>query len=333
MKKTIILISTLLLLSCSADEQFINEETHSKIGDVLKTPDLYIPEFETDWQFRPNGYGIRKPILNDGTFRISYTTTNFGGTVLDTVITYSCPIANKAPQTINGQNDFVVNKVEDGIVDGYGDYNFQGLLSITSFQNGLPIGQVIKQTFDVDPTDLKSDYNFQYEILYDEPFMSIPARTADMYINRAIVKSGKVLVVVEVNPDGLINEPNRTNNVSTLPINVTINGTSNEFLGSAVLDMSVIDENKTVPPSDFIVTKNFQGRNKFVKLDWHCPYHEPFYVKHWFTVKKNGVVVADKIDHSEYVETVKGNYQNSVYTVTTTTVLGKSTPVTVTVAR
>jgi hypothetical protein len=333
MKKTIILISALLLFSCSADEQFAKEETHSKIGDVLKTPDLYIPEFETDWQFRPNGYGIRKPILNDGTFRISYAPTNFGGTVLDTIITYNCPIANKAPQTANGQNDFVVNKVEDGIVDGYGDYNFQGLLSITSFQNGLPIGQVIKQTFDVDPTDLKSDYNFQYEILYGDPFMSIPARTADLYINRAIVKSGKVVVVVEVNPDGLINEPNQSNNVSTLPINVTINGTSNEFLGSAVLDLSALDENKTIPPSEITYTRTRSKGKTYVFLDWHCAYHEPIYAKHHFTVKRNGIIVYDNQDISQFTDVINGNPQIVNYEITITTGLGTSAPASVTVVR
>ena len=335
MKKKVIIIGAFLLaltiFSCSADEQIV--ENQNKANVQGKVGDLIIVGLEYDWQFRPNGFGIRVPFYTNGTYPISYRETTFGGAILDTVITYSCPIANIAPQVADGSTDFVVDKVASGIANGSGGYDFPGLLSITTFQNGLPVGQVIKQTFDVSPTHVKNDFDWTLENYYDEPFMAIPARTADMYTNRAIVRSGKQVIVVEVNPDGLFEETDTTNNISTLPINVTISGASNELLGTAVLDLSALDENKTIPPSEIVVTKNFQGRNKFVKIDWHCPYHEPIYVKHHFTVRKNGVIVADKIDHSEFTDFVKGNFTSATYTITTTTALGTSTPITVTVIR
>jgi hypothetical protein len=330
------------LFSCSTDEEIVKSENYSKIGIQTNTPNLVITEKEFDWQFKPNGFGIRIPFYADGTYKVEYKAKVFGGTELDTVFTYFCPIANIAQQVADGSTDFVVNKEEDGFANGSGGYDFEGLLSITTFapgENGyyLPIAEVIKQTFDVSPTHLKNDFNYLLENYYTEPFMAIPARTADMYTNRAVVRSGKQVVVIEVNPNLLINESNYDDNVSTLPINVTITGTDNNFLGTAVVDEGILLGNLTAPPSNIVVTKNFQGRNKFVKIDWECPYHEsleqPYYVKHHFTVKKNGVIVADKIDHSEYTETVRGNYQNATYTITTTTGLGESIPTTATVVR
>ncbi len=335
MKKKVIIIGAFLLalimLSCSADEQFLQNQNKANVQG--KVGDLIIVGHELDWQFRPNGFGIRVPFYTNGTYPVSYQATTYGGSTFDITVTYSCPIANIKEQRADGSTDFVVDKVASGIANGNGGYDFPGLLAITTFQNGLPVGQVIKQTFDVSPTHVKNDFDWTLENYYDEPFMAIPARTADMYTNRAIVRSGKQVVVVEVNPDGLFEETDTTNNITKLPLNVVLNGTTNENLGYATVDESAYLENVTIPASEIVVTKNFQGRNKFVKIDWHCDYHEPIYVKHHFTIRKNGVIVADNFDLSEYTDFVKGNFTSATYSITITTALGESAPTIVTVTR
>jgi hypothetical protein len=329
MKKLLLLSVAILLAACSTEEQIINFQ--SKIGDITKTPDLYIPELEAGWQYMDGGLGLR----NESSYLVTKTPiTN------DTLVNYSCWIANKLPDNpseyYTGQHDFVVNMAEDGIYNETSNsYNFPGMLSIITFQNGLPIGEVQKQRFYVIPTDFRQEINPYGIVLYGEEFMAIQAGTSDNYVNKAKVKNGLNLVVVEVNPDLEIRERNYTNNVSTLPLNVTLGVVnSNNILGHAVVDLSAIDNNKTIPPNNVVVTKNFQGRNKFVTIDFSCPYHEPIYVKHWFTIKKNGVIVADHIDESVYTEQVSGNYRTATYTIITTVVgLGQSTPTTITVTR
>lgn len=349
MKKILLLLIAILIASCSPDEQITTYQ--SKIGDITKTPDLYLPEAESGWA----GYGIRP----DGTYGVydktlglripRFTIANYPFLIQDCnpviasqdgtlpLLQYSCYIANGAPIDYSGQNDFAVNMEEDGIIlEENGDYNFPGMLSIVTFQNGLPIAETIKQTFWLGPNQTKLEYDDLLGTNFIYPFMGLPAGTGDLYYNKAKVKPGLNLIVVEINPDLEINETNYNNNVSTLPVNVTM-GTNSYFtywVGSATVDTEAILNNRTIPPSNVIITKKFTGRDKFVKLDWECPYHEPIYVKHWFTVKKNGIVVADKIDHSEYIEIVSGNYRAATYTITTTVVgLGVSTPISVTVNR
>jgi hypothetical protein len=339
-KFTLVLLLATFIISCSTDEQFI-KTSNERTGIQTNNPDLVITEQEYDWAFRPNGFGIRIPFYNDGTYRVEYKAKTFGGTEMDTVFTYSCPIANIAQQMADGSTDFVVNKEEDGFVNGSGGYNFEGMLSITTFQNGLPVGEVIKQTFDVTPTHTKLDFNYLLENYYEEPFMAIPARTADMYTNRAVVRSGKQVVVIEVNPNLLINESNYENNISTLPINVTITGTDNNFLGTAVLDLSALAENQTIPPSDLRAPRSRNKGKTYVALDWNCPYHahrptpesEPIYVKHYFTVKRNGVAIATNLEHSEFTDVINGNPQTINYTITTTTGLGESVQASIIVTR
>jgi len=332
MKKLLLIPILLMLISCSVDEQVLKQE--ARIGIQTNTPDLIIVEKEFDWAFRPNGFGIRIPFYNDGTYRVEYKAKTFGGTELDTVFTYSCPIANIAEQRADGTTDFVVNKEEDGFQNGSGGYDFEGMLSITTFQNGLPVGEVIKQTFDVAPTHTKLDFNYLLETNYEEPFMAIPARTADMYTNRAVVRSGKQVVVIQVNPNLLINESNYDNNVSTLPINVTITGTDNNLLGTAVVDESAIAENQTIPPSELTATRSRVRGRTHVFLDFHCPYHAPIYANHHFTIKRNGVVIADNLEHSEFTDVMNGNPQTVTYEITTTVIgLGESVPTLITVTR
>jgi len=328
--KKIILLALFALTSCSTTE--INEPTQeqsAKIGDVTRTPNLYIPQLEYDWNgLEQSGLGL----WSAGTYSVTKNVSN------DTILNYSCWIANSKDANGNfdysGSSDFVVDMSEDGIPINVlsGDYNFDGMLSITTFQNGLPIAQVEKQRFYVTPTDFRVGHNYLSMRQYGVDTMYIPCGTSDEYVNRAKVKGGKNLIVIEINPDNQIVERDYTDNVSVLPVNVTFGTFAGVRIGTGVLDQSAIAENVTIPPSNIVVTKNFQGRNKFVKIDWDCPYHSPRYVKHHFTVKKNGIIVEPKIDHSEYTEIVKGNYQTSIYTITTTVIgLGTSSNVNVTV--
>lgn len=332
MKKYLILLVIFITTACSTDEQIIKSQ--SKIGlPTYPLSDLYIPEDEQGWQYYQNGLGLR----TQENYIVRKTTTN------DTLVDYSCWIANKLPinptDYYTGQYDFVCNPEEDGIYnESSNSYNFPGMLSITTFcpdESGyyLPIGEVIKQRFRLIPTDFRQELDPYSIIIYNEPLMALQTGTADNYDNKAKVKAGKNLVVVEINPDLEITERDYTNNVSTLPLNVTFQPIQGNVVGSAVIDLSIITENKTAPPSNIIITKKFTGKEKYIKIDFHCPYHDN-YVKHYFTVKKNGVVVEPKLLESEYKETITGNYRTATYEITTTVIgLGTSLPTTVTINR
>jgi hypothetical protein len=338
MKKILLLlIGIFTLYSCETPEEVSVKDTNeqmSKIGDVTKTPDLYIPESESGWA----GYGIR-PDGTYGTFdktlglRIPrFLAANYPSLTQDCnpvivnqngglpLLEYSCYIANGAPIDYSGQNDFAVNMEEDGIIlETNGDYNFPGMLSIVTYQNGLPVAETIKQTFWLSPNQTKLGYDDLLGTNFIYPFMGLPAGTGDLYYNKAQVKPGLNLIVVEINPDLEINESNYNNNVSTLPVNVTMGSNSyfNYWIGSATVDTEAILDNRTRTPNNIVVTKKFTGRDKFVKLDWDCPYHAPIYVKHYFTIKKNGVVIANNVLDSDYTEVVSGNYRTSTYEITT----------------
>lgn len=323
MKKRDLILYTFLLAStiwsCSVDEQIAkNENTIGQRIGNLNGVNLNIPELEMDWQYMYAGLGIR----SEGVYPISIDTQG------NQMLRYSCWIANKASVDYLGANDFVSKMSEDGIPSSvyYGYYDFQGILSITTFQNGLPIAQIEKQSFAVYPTDYKNGVNPQQLRTYGADTMYINAGSADLYLNRARVNQGKNLIVVEINPDLQIFETDYTDNVSTLPVNVQG--------AQGVLDLSVIDENKTIPPSNIYFERTrVKGKTK-VFLNWDCPYHEPFYVKHWFTVKRNGQIVYDGEDVSEFTDLFNGNPQITIYTITTTVkAIGESIPVTLTVTR
>lgn len=267
------------------------------IGDPNRTPDLYIPENELGWNGYPEGMGLRTGIYR-----------TFADATGQQVTAYPCWIANNTPFDYTGKNDFVVCRPCDGIpVDGQqGSYDFPGMLSITTFQNGLPVFEVIKQRFFLVRHEAKNGFNWIAAKTYGADTMFLNPGTADNYVNRAKTTQGKQLVVVEINPDLLITESNYQNNVSTLPIN--INGTE------TVLDLSAIDENKTHAATDltgYHLAKNI----KKVFLQWHCPYHSPFYVKHWFTIYKNGVLLEDHVQASNYVDDVSGAFKQATYEV------------------
>jgi len=328
MRKLFFLAVIFIAVSCSTDEQIIKSQ--GKIGlPTYPYSDLYIPEDEQGWLYRPDGMGLR----SQENYIVRRNITN------DTLVDYYCWIANKLSTNptdyYTGVYDFVCNPEEDGIYnESNNSYNFPGMLSIVTFQNGLPIGEVIKQRFRLIPTDFRVEMDPYSIIIYPEPLMALQSGTADNYDNKAKVRSGLNLVVVEINPDLEITERDYTNNVSTLPLNVTFSPIQGNVIGSAVVDTEAILDNRTRTPNNIVVTKKFTGRDKFIKLDWDCPYHSPIYVKHYFTVKKNGVVVAEKLPDSEYIETVSGNYRNANYEITTTVVgLRESFPLTVVVTR
>jgi hypothetical protein len=330
MKKFLMTIAIIIATACSTDEQII--KLQGKIGlPQYPYADLYIPEDELGWWYRLNGMGLRS---SDDYIITREQITN------DTLVNYACWIANKLPENpadyYTGQYDFVVNPVEDGIFnESSNSYDFPGMLSIVTFQNGIPIGEVIKQRFRLIPTDFRTEMDPYSIIIYPDTLMALQAGTADNYTNKAKVRNGLNLVVVEINPDLEITERDYTNNVSTLPLNVTLTTTATQnVLGRAVVDTEAILDNRTRTPDSLVVTKNFRGRDKFVKLDWECPYHEPIYVKHYFTVKKNGVVVAPKLSDSNYIDTISGNYRTATYEITTTVVgLRESFPLSVTVTK
>lgn len=320
MKKIIPYILILTFVSCQKNIQISDEiasakaittiehetQTYGHIGDPNKTPDLYIPELEFDWQFRSEGLGLR----SHGIYPV------FTDQEGDTVLRYSCWIANGAPVDYSGKNDFVVCRSCDGIKDttGYDSYNFPGVLSIVTFQDGLPIGETIKQRFFVANTDVKNGVVWSRLKQYGQDTMFISAGAADEYLNRAEVRAGKNVIVVTVNPDGAITETNTDNNVSTLPVVVNaLSGTGGRF------DLSAIDENKTHPATEFtaVYLGRIKGKNT-IKLDWECPYHEPIYVKHWFTVKRDGAIIADHVENSNYTDVFNGNFKSTTYEVAIT---------------
>lgn len=333
MKKIILTLVILLLVACSSDDnnQVVNTTMNRTIGDVTKTPNLGIAEKNFNYKGYTNGFGIRVPPYDNGTYGVGYTTVNFNTTVLDTVITYFCPIENRAPINYSGIYDFVVNKVTDGTIYGSGSYTFDGLLSITTYRKGLPIGIIYKNLYDVQATDETNEYDNTQQIDYNQlynsiDYMWIPAGTADSYTNRAIVRSGLNLIVVEVNPGRVVTESNYDDNISKLPVNVTMTPVNN-LLGTAVVDLAAIDDNRTRVVTNLSYIKDLKGRDKSITIDWDCPYHSPIYVKHWFRVKKNGVIVADNLMESTYKETVRGNYNSSTYEVQVfVEQLGMSTP-------
>jgi hypothetical protein len=201
----------------------------------------------------------------------------------------------------------------------------------------------MKQTFNLSASTYLQGYNPLLQINYNEgfpnaPFMSLPAQTADNYSNRAKVEQGKNVVVIHFNPDHLVPETNFNNNVTILPLNVTITGTSNSLYGTAIVDQSALTENQTVPPViETAQRTRVNGKTK-VFLDWSCPYHghgnDPIYVPHTFTVRRNGGIVYSGFDASQFLDDgIRGNPQSLTYTITTTTFLGESTPITVTVNR
>ncbi len=318
-KFTLVLLFATFIISCSADEQFAKEQnyTASKIGN-LNNVNLNIPELEFDWQYMDAGLGLR----SEGTYPVFFNQSG------ELMLRYNCWIANQAEADYTGANDFVSKMSEDGIPSTiyYGYYDFQGMLSITTFQNGLPIAQIEKQSFAVYPTDYKIGVNPNELRTYGADTMYINSQSADLYLNRARVNQGKNVIVVEVNPDKQIYETNYNDNVSTLPVNV---------VGSqGFLDLSAINENLTIPPSELTATRTRSKGKTYVFLDFNCPYHEPIYVKHYFTIKRNGVVIATNLEHSEFTDVINGNPQIINYQITTTvTGLGESASTTITVLR
>jgi len=315
MKKLLLIPILIILISCSVDEQLTKQE--ARIGN-LNNVNLNVPEKEFDWQYMPDGLGIRSEGIYPAFFDVN-------GNLM---LRYSCWIANQSQPNPSGVNDFVSKMSEDGIPSTvyYGYYDFEGMLSITTFQNGLPVAQIEKQSFAVYPTDYKNGVIPSELRTYGADTMYINAGTADLYLNRARVNQGKNVIVVEVNPDKQIFETNYNDNVSTLPVNVSGN--------QGFLDLSAIADNQTIPPSELTAIRSRNKGKTIVDLDWDCVYHDPIYVKHYFTVRRNGNIVADNLEHSEFTDIFNGNPQSTAYSVTITVIgLGESVPTLITVNR
>lgn len=300
------LMVILFLVSCRkmAVEIPIEQTVESQqrtIGDIARTPDLIIETMSNEYDGYSTGFGLH------------YTASNFSvyQSNLKWYLRYNCPIANIAQQ--GTQNDFVVDMSNDGIPIGSGGYNFPGLLAISIFQDGLPVFPVKKETFQNQTTAFKNNYNWNIHTTYQWDTAFIHAQGADRYINTVQVKGSdtpedsKYLVVVEVNPELFIRESRYDNNVSVLPARISD--------GIGYLDFSATDENKTRSATNLTGIYNGKGKSKHVALDWDCPYHEPIYVKHWFTVKRNGIIIAENLHDSQYSDPVTGNFRVAKYEV------------------
>jgi len=344
MKKLLLIPILIMLISCSADEQIVKSEQRTLDGDVSKNYFLELVDSSSTFVGWEQGLGIKVPPYDNGTYRVSYSTTTFGGTVFDVVVTYNCPVFNSAEPDSLGGNDWVVEKALSGIpVGNNGTYNYGDIIAIYTVQGGLPVAEVIKQNFNLSATAYQIGYNPLTQINYNEglpdtPFMFLPAGTADNYTNRAIARSGKQLIIVHFNPSGAIDPAKVGKNVVVLPLNVTINSTNTSNLGFAVIDESAIAENPTIPP---VIQQSQRTRAKgktSIFLDWSCPYHgngtTTHYIPHTFTVKRNGNIVYSGQDESEFTDVINGNPQSVTYEITTTVIgLGESVPTTITVTR
>jgi len=342
MKKLLLIPILIMLISCSVDEQIVKSQQRILDGDSTKNFKLSLVEKSFNYVGWEDGIGIKVPPYDYG-YKVTYSPKVFGGTELDTVLTYFCPIGNIAELDYSGANDWVVNKLESGIPTGNGGYNFDGLLAIYTVKDRLPVAEVIKQNFNLSATTYQNGYDPQQQINYNEgladaPFMFLGAQTADNYTNRAVARRGKQLIIIVLNPSGLINPEKIATNVVVLPINVTINSTNTSFLGTAVIDESAILENTTIPP---VIQQSQRTRVKgktSIFLDWSCPYHgngtTTHYIPHTFTVKRNGNIVYSGQDESEFTDVINGNPQSVTYEITTTVIgLGESTPTLITVTR
>jgi hypothetical protein len=326
MKKLLLLFLSIILYSCSGDDVITSANTTaqktkstSKISSLtvtnVRTPDLYVPELETGWQYR-GPIGLRLPTYP--------ADVNTYWKVFNGKLPMYLFIANKPGTTIDytGQSDFVY----DATYDYYsGGYNIVGLFRITSYVNGIPTEVNTSNYYseNTEPDIVNGGVNGSlqtYSLAY-----YLNSGTARELYNESQLRPGVVdglnLVVVEINPDRLINESDYTNNVTTLPLMVTGD--------TAVLDLNAIAANQTIP---VVLSNNLKNRSgKTITFSWTSVYDTTnVKVKYHFIVKKNGVVVADNLTKNSYSEVLRGKptSKSNIYEIiTSVNGLGESIPV------
>jgi hypothetical protein len=237
---------------------------------------------------------------------------------------YNCPIANALPFDYTGASDFVVCKPCDSASDGLPGYTFHGMLAIEVFQNGLPVSITKKESYAIVNTDrrngIQSSLIKSWNRVAPVDTMYISAGCADTYRNYGKAFEGKNVIVVIINPDLAIHERNYDNNASSLPISIGN--------GSAVVDLSALDENVPHAATNLTATIS-KGKVKILTLNWDCPYHEPTYVYHDFTLRQDGVVIATGFDTSSYQLTLTNGQKHLYEIIINIKGLGSSPPITI----
>jgi hypothetical protein len=324
MKK--ILFAVILLVGCSKKDKISDSLSHASsrtsdiaastttfhhIGDPNRTPNLYILENDPGWL----GYSSLGLWTIDARPRIEFDNTG------QARIGYNCWIGNgvKNSPTFqfdpSGQKDFVVCRPCDGIIDSsytgsYDNLTFPGMLAIRLFQNGEYVGNKIKQQFWVEPNFERDNFPWNGYPRYGNDTMYIYWGTADNYFNRINVPTvngtpvqGKYVVQVEVNPDGVITESNKDDNIGLMPVSIV--GTT------VTIDQSAIAENVPKPITDLKAVYNGKGQYKTVTLTWTSKAQE-------FCVAKDGVMIKSVYGTSangvqQYVDTVSGGFKSASY--------------------
>ena len=332
LKKVALILFAVTLATCRKSvntESFVNEDDNVSstravstlqatrtIGDVTRHFDLYIPTLITNvrgWEQQYGYFGLwmpssRRLYLIDGQWQVGY----------------NCPIGNDAPQVPNGQNDFIIDKSVDGIVDitCIGCYTFAGITEVTVFKldaNGYATqtSTFQKQQYDLESTDFIDTYDYNIHQYYAWDTMFIQAKTFDRYYNYAPIPGtltpdpGNYIVVVQVDPDQLTADYNKSNNVTSLPLTIDAGMGVNSI---PILNTNLLSSMKLKPVTN--LTGVYQAKNiKKVFLDWDCPYHLPLYIRHWFTVYKNGVLLADNLTNSDFIDNVPASFKTANYTV------------------
>ena len=311
--KNLLLAALILITACSKKQtEFIEQAALpvARLSQSLATPgpDLRVVSFSTEYDGYANGIGLRSGNLRISRILVSQTEAKVFGFPLGElirVVSYDCPIENISAQ--GKENDFVLDLSDNGTANGSG-YYIDGLLSLALFQNSLPVMPELKQSFQLQTTSVKVGYDWKLHTNYQWDTSFIHAQALDKYRNMVRVPEGNgtYILAVQVNPNKKFFETDYTNNVSTLPFRIE----------NDAIYLEPTLTGKALPVTDLTATYSLRGKDKNVFLDWECPYHEPIYVTHSFTIYKNGVLLADHIHESNFTDYVKGSTRNiSTYEV------------------
>lgn len=331
--KLLTLLLITILYSCSNDNlqdiTTLGSDSNTKVKTgknisrlaltTVRTPDLYVPEFETGWK-NLSTIGLRVPTYE------SYWK------IFDSKLPMNLFIANKPPVTgidYTGQSDFVYETEYDYYSGGF---NIIGLFRITSYVNGIPTEVNTSNYYsETTGTDILDGGIFSSLQTYSNVYYLNSGLGRDLYNEnqlRPSVVDGLNLIVIEINPDMLITESDYTNNVTTLPLMI-----SGGINGTAVLDLNAISANQTIPvvlSTNLKTTENLKGRTKSISFSWTSIYDTTnVKVKYHFIIKKNGVVVVNNLTTNTYTEVLPNGKPtiNTYEIITNVSGLGESIPV------
>lgn len=349
MKRTItIALILIFILSCqknisdnvperitSANFQFINAELSGNfVGDPNRTPDLKPVPYEVGYFGNIYGVFSSPPIL------ILNGLNDFGE--YGNWLKYQCPIENTGVSSSNFYSPLVFT----GTDYSGADFIFKGridhpdFLYRVVFQNGVSVlanyksewqgrdaGQAPNYNFDLDNRDFLRYYGGDTGVLH--PMFE------DTYYNTVELPptpSGKYALVVTLNQENYITRQRlfRENSYSnnTIVAGFRINGSD------VVWDNSALIENIPLHVDSLVGVYKGTGKVKYVKLDWHCPYHTMGII-HKFRITRNDVVIADNLWDEGFIDyNIPRNFKPTTYKVEVKIEgLGISIPVLTTVSR